>query len=370
MSRVFIGYLWEKLLWFIILLASFVFVLYATYGFLQEYWSFKINTDIQVKSATDITFPALTICNTNVFLDIWAGGMACYGTLNVRRYNQINNYTLPCRSESNIMLQQILKKFKDTVLHPTFPDSCIILNPYGNLTKKNLVRPLYNVYTLKSGPPLNAYVHDHNDIGFSLNDRAQFLIPLKMDVTIYFRNKQIINRLPAPYTSLCENKLEKTIFPGPYSVSKCKNTCIFKMMLSKCGDVIDQWQIFLTKRKPINKTDDEVRVCLKDILITEFRGLVCDCPVRCKEMFIEATIGSVEKSFIVSKLRLKYLSSTYTEITEVPAYPASKFITDIGGWLSLFTGMSFLSVLEIVLFILLIISALCRRLNHIYKKDK
>ena len=62
LSRVFTGRLWEKALWSIVLLASLLFVGYATHGFVQEYRSFRVKTDIQVISAKEITFPAITLC--------------------------------------------------------------------------------------------------------------------------------------------------------------------------------------------------------------------------------------------------------------------------------------------------------------------
>ena len=76
----------------------------------------------------------------------------------------------------------------------------------------------------------------------------------------------------------------------------------------------------------------------------------CDCPLSWEEISVD---GNTEKLVQCSTygLKFEYLSKTYAEIVEVPAYPPSKFITDIGGWLSLFTGMSALSLLEIFVFI-------------------
>ena len=51
LSRIFTGRVWEKILWAIVLLASLVFVAYATHSFVQEYRSFKVKTDIQIVSA-------------------------------------------------------------------------------------------------------------------------------------------------------------------------------------------------------------------------------------------------------------------------------------------------------------------------------
>ena len=63
-------------------------------------------------------------------------------------------------------------------------------------------------------------------------------------------------------------------------------------------------------------------------------------------------------------LYFMYESNTYMDIKEIPAYPATKFVTDIGSWLGLFSGMSFLSVLEILLFIILSAFGIVQKLQH------
>ena len=133
-------------------------------------------------------------------------------------------------------------------------------------------------------------------------------------------------------------------------------------MLSKCGDVIQQWQKYIPKNTPLNKTKD-VDWCLADVIIDEVDTLSCRCPVSCQELVIEAKykVKECRGDFV----KFKYLSNTYTEIVEVPAYPASKFITDIGGWLSLFSGMSALSLLEIIIFIPLATTTVYRRMRRL-----
>ena len=142
-------------------------------------------------------------------------------------------------------------------------------------------------------------------------------------------------------------------------MKKCENTCIFQRMLSKCGNVIQQWQKYIPKAKPLNTTHG-VKLCLQNIIVDELDSLSCNCPVGCQEMHME-TETSMEPCSEGSSVKFSYQSNTYTEIVEVPAYPASKFITDIGGWLSLFSGMSALSLLEVVIFIPLAIIAYYKR---------
>ena len=137
-------------------------------------------------------------------------------------------------------------------------------------------------------------------------------------------------------------------------------------MLSKCGNVIQQWQKYIPQNTPLNKSRD-VKVCLKDI-IEEMDSFSCDCPVSCQELLVEAKfrIKECRSDFI----KFSYLSNTYTETMEVPAYPASKFITDIGGWLSLFSGMSALSLLEVIIFVPLATITLYKRINHWKRNER
>ena len=137
-------------------------------------------------------------------------------------------------------------------------------------------------------------------------------------------------------------------------------------MYSKCGDVIQQWQKYLPKTKAQSK-EKGVWACLKGILQNELKDLRCDCPISCNEMYIESKVDLKECNGI--KVDFEYLSGTYTEIVELPAYPASKFITDIGGWLSLFSGMSALSLLELVIFTPLATITVCKKIKNLRRID-
>ena len=335
-------------MWYSVLLAFLAFVLYELHGFVEEYRQFNIHTDIQVKTAIDIKFPSVTLCTQDYGGRSGALYMACYKGIQIM-------LNVTCNDRLYLsLLRKILKRTNHAVTHPMFPEACIIINPFGNLTKRTFPSPIYRAVSF-SGGVFSVYVHGHNDLGFSLDDEAAIRIDIrKKDVSLKLSNKLMISRLPSPYSSHCEENFEskRNIFPGPYSLKKCRNTCIFNLMLTKCGDVIQQWQMYKTQRKISNRTDDEIRDCLYKLQVKNFHGLYCHCPVSCNEVFIDTNV-EVSASYLFSAISMKYLSNTYTEITEVAAYPASRFITDVGGWLSLFSGMSALSLLEIIIFTLL-----------------
>ena len=129
----------------------------------------------------------------------------------------------------------------------------------------------------------------------------------------------------------------------------------------KMWSVIQQWQQFLPEGRLFNKSKG-VRECLIDVLQTNDRQ--CSCPVGCYETYFDKKVGDqyyISNLGGPAKISFEYLSNTATEIRERPAYPATQFITDIGGWLSLFTGMSALSLLEVIIFVILSMNVLWQK---------
>ena len=354
LARVFIGRCWEQLLWLAVLVAAIGFVIYAGYGFIQEYKAFDIVTDIKVKSGSLVTLPAISICPTSL-LDV-----ACYENKTLRGKD--------CVTKSQHLIDKIAPdRRKYVIQHPIFPDSCIVINPYGNLT----VDKLESIYIYDQNnieKSYSFYIHSHYDV-IKMTDLPT-IPPAKLKgLVVKFSKKELIWRLPSPYSSNCSNgNKDINIFPGPYTIAKCKNTCLFKKMLSDCGDVIQQWQTYLLPGMVDGKKRGAF-YCLRNFFYLYDLALECDCPVSCHELHIDTTF-EVRDGLWFPFLSFKYLSNTFTEIREVPAYPANKLITDIGGWLSLFTGSSVLSLLEIFIFISLSIIALFQNCIAIRRNDR
>ena len=359
LAKVFIGKRWERFVWFAVLLASVVFVLNATHNFIQQYKAFDILTDIKIKSAAKITLPPVSLCSID------AKGFTCYGNWTIDGNEHCKRKTSLLFPTSNYLYTQLYDEFhKYAILHPVYPDRCMVINPYGNLTTETL--PKIGFRQPDQRAAVNMYIHDHADLTIPIADKPTATFKL-MDISIILRNKQIIWRLPKPYTSKCSRGGDNSsIFPGPYSITKCRNTCAFNMMRSKCDDVIKQWQIYLPQEIGRIKRETTRQCLLKlfqEKFDPEFSGnideLECKCPVSCYDTYLDTTVELKFSS--LGSISFKYFSNTITEIKERPAYPASQFITDIGGWLSLFTGMSVLSLLEIFIFIVIGVATFWQR---------
>ena len=83
----------------------------------------------------------------------------------------------------------------------------------------------------------------------------------------------------------------------------------------------------------------------------------------CNQLIIEGHIETrllydlshIQQFGVYSDFDIKFQSMRITEITEVPVYTSDDFFSDVGSWLGLLVGMSFLSIVEIVAFIFAVI---------------
>ena len=66
LSKVFMGKLWEKFYWSLILMAALGFVGYKVYGFHERYKSNEYRTEIRMVDADNYKFPVIKICSANI----------------------------------------------------------------------------------------------------------------------------------------------------------------------------------------------------------------------------------------------------------------------------------------------------------------
>ena len=170
-------------------------------------------------------------------------------------------------------------------------------------------------------------------------------------------------RLQSPFHSNCSNgKNEDNIFPGPYTKINCVSTQLFHTMLQKCGDVIDPWQKYIKphykrgKNLTYRSTLDCVTRYRKDTALHRQLLTLGQCPLSCREV----TYKTEGKQYLTSRgvylndtsrLMFRFKTDRSTVVMEVPTYTSDDLFSDIGSWLGLLVGMSFLSLIEIVTFV-------------------
>lgn len=87
----------------------------------------------------------------------------------------------------------------------------------------------------------------------------------------------------------------------------------------------------------------------------------CDCLQDCNSLAYEALVvdSRIRYNDFTSKGILKFYfgSDEYTTYKRIPSYGTVKFLSDVGGLLELFLGVSVLSLIEIVYFLLFRLSS-------------
>ena len=375
LSKIFGGVLYEKIFWFTVLAACLGFFISQGYFFFIEYKKYDVRTEVRIKSDTNINLPAVTICRSlnirNYEFSGFVNENRCYKNRSV-----YDNSKKSCRIPQN-RINIDLKSGKNIQSHPDFP-SCVTINPFGNVsTASDAIQDTYRIIWRESKGMfgysyLYLYTHDPDDIPFSSGQlfAGTTLIKDRGTYDVMIHDKRVNYRLKHPFPSNCTDGENRNIFPGPYTVKKCQDTCLFNKMLRECGTVVDHWRKYIHKNISINETWEFTASCLKHVARKRINNSFCQCPLSCSETTFDTDLKQMQYIAYtnVAEFRLVYEKNTFTMVTEIDAYPFEKFLTDIGSWCGLFTGMSVLSIVEILIFLLLAMVALCKKLRKVFWK--
>ena len=344
--------------------------MYEGNSFYTEYKKHEVRTEIRIKSDGNITLPTVTVCHSlQVVGRQYIGFITeinCYKNLSIFRDESCKDV----RHRIHFGSRPHIKR------HPEFP-SCVIINPLGHVTTaSDAVQDTYKIYWRDDSilyTYLYLYTHDPSDLPFSLASPfvGSFAINSKGAYKLDIIDKKVTHRLKTPLPSNFTNgESTNNIFPGRYTLKKCQDTCTFKHMLRECGTVVDHWRKYVLGRPLINKTLEIAAPCLKSISRRKMNATICQCQFSCLETTYDTIIRKTHETpySYMAEINIVYEKNTFTLVKEYEAYPLNKFFTDIGGWCGLFVGMSFLSLIEIIVFILLTIVALCRK--HVNSKNK
>ena len=368
LAKIFGGAIFERVFWFLTLAGCLGFVAVKCNGFYMEYIQYDVRTEVRIKSDDNITLPALTICKSIKLMGQHHKGFVnevkCYKNKSVYEFEDYIDCKNP-RTVTKVTPMEIKalvgrsKPYPHFQYHPDFP-SCSTINVNGTITSQSnsaansfLIQWPQNIY---GSMTLYLYLHDQEDLPFLTGDflSKQLVIIEPGYYILGTWDKTVTLRKQHPFPSNCTyGENNESIFPGPYTFKKCQETCLFRKMLDDCGAVLDHWQRYAHGKYSTNKTSNNTRNCLHTVLMSTLQN--CNCPFSCNETSFDAgfkVINWKEHSDMV-EIQMIYNKNTFTMIEEYEAYPKDKFVTDIGGWCGLFSGMSFLSIVEILVFAVL-----------------
>ena len=345
LSRIFAGSWKERLFWGTVLGGAFSLIGVVFYGFLKDYTSFEVRTDLKIQHVANIDYPSLTICP--IQMDIFChnkiseGNKSCHTrpAFNVK-YTNLSQYTQLIEARPNKI----------------YPE-CITFNPDGNIsvpyTGLDISIKFYIYPTESVNMTYLVGMHDFDGSRVALHEmtagRYEFQLRERMD----------IHRLGKPYPSNCTAGKHLNMFPGRYTQEKCKDTCLVKLLLKRCGHVPDMFKSFMTEEdmKLVRKVDG-IRNCWRETYIYFYAGdghNHCECPLSCNDVSYDYVFLTQEKWHAKNSTEIHLICTSLKKVhlIELPAYPITKFMSDIGGWLGLLVGMSALSVVEIIAYLAL-----------------
>ena len=349
LSRIASGSFKQRIFWIITLSAALGVVSYASYGFVQEYLKFDIRTEIRIYDKESIPLPDIVVCD---WQSLGAEAELSRQYMDISVSARINKTFkvgfLPVDGEMPD-IPDIDKRVKDDI---DYPDKCLRVNMSGVNTKVGL-----DVFKIKKSQDskYNLYFFHQSEksIWATTNSHTSALTPGVYEVLI--NDHTIIHRCSKPYPSNCTHgEATDKVFPGNYTKAKCVDTFRFKSMLQKCGDVIEPWKQFLKPwhkyRRNINISGDKLENCLLGEFFDDYLNKPHPCPLPCYEVTYKTQTFYLANNNVNPQrlqVNIKYVTNRVTTIHDVPSYTIDKLLSDIGGWLGLFVGMSLLSLVEV-----------------------
>ncbi|XP_038044102.1 acid-sensing ion channel 1A-like [Patiria miniata] len=181
--------------------------------------------------------------------------------------------------------------------------------------------------------------------------------------------KQMVKSLKAPFKSNCTTSSHLREFPYKYSVPACHFECMVRFVVDHCGCRDYRWPV----KAPICSVEKQVTCVYQYEDEFVWDSDKCSCQMSCETLTYESTMS---QSFWPAKqidrdLREKYGFSRdfirenymevyvfmeeimYMEIQQQEAYTLEHFEGDIGGYMGLLCGMSLITLVEWLDFIVI-----------------
>lgn len=341
-----------KLVWTIMTLISVSFGLYNISKSFTDYYRYDVITNIERITPINVTFPAITICSTNY----------------VNKKTWING-TYSGKETTYLGLENFISysDFKSLELNTTELESFNIPKEIGNclrfsgMTKINTVNDTNDEFYIRLSRYFTEYVnvnlyHEYDinyvyyDVYIVDNFKNSYLNinPLKLsnDKTylITFEKLVIEKRLNTPRSPCLE--FENRVYHQQNCIEDCINkgiedkyNCSFPSFyqtegLKQCGNQSDLFYFNYIKKL----ADEFYNNCEKK------------CPQECDATQFKIKIENIQNlaysEGIAFTFRFSDLSSL--EIIQIPKMNSFDLVSNVGGLLGLFIGITFLSFVEVL----------------------
>lgn len=383
LSRFITGKNVECMFWFMMLFGGLVTSSVVIHGLITKYYRFEIYTEIRSVIANENYFPAITICEQQLFVDNYFSYCGVAGRFkhdNDSNYCKRNFYldtkgnitykkgefwsngmfeVTRCRTWGG--LNCIDTGFIRTMYH--FNHSCFTWNYAGNLSDVYSHAELW----IDFNPPhwlgkmekVIALPHDPKDHEIDITKKVEIEAYKKYEIKL---DKILIKRLPAPFPSKCTFEKSEDIFPGRYTRRSCIESHNYLEVFKACGDIFDYVFLFIPddlKRKySQNRTIGEAKNCIWS-MSEKGTQRTSECEFPCDDYGLSVIHSFNERKD--PRIKAKYQINiqyqkvdTYQTMEEKELYSWDQMLSEMGGLIGLIIGASVLSVVEIFVYLFLV----------------
>ena len=345
----------EKVFWALCMVVVLGIAILVIVTYTIRYRKYEVRTEIRYIENDTITLPVITLCHRQSLLDSYY----CYQNKSIRDSNK------NCTNEMKQNSSHIRHYEKIEGLNKFLGRNCHAFNINGSLAvsgKTEFIELEYYYY----GP------YRYGDLYMILQSPEEFAAsnvaghrtyinsyhrPNVWQAYDVFIEKTKISRKESPFPSNCTNKhASPNLFSSIYTKKSCQEKCAMDYMYKECRDVVDVWKPFLDKKEQPFKNSTKYKSredCLDKIIwqITKRVPGNCTCPLSCDETVFQSNLEWVERRDYGTKLFLYYKTKKVTSINEVEDYPIQDLLGSLGGILGLCIGMSVISFIEIIVYL-------------------
>ncbi|XP_054756186.2 amiloride-sensitive sodium channel subunit beta-like [Lytechinus pictus] len=276
------------------------------------------------------------------------------------------------------------------------------VGPLYGLSLELYIQQSEYISSLQPSAGLRLLVHDQNEMpfpedqGINLAPGAHASVGLSM---------AYLERLGTPYTNCSSEFKPGNIFKDKfrhldYSRSACEKNCYFSEVMRVCGCA----DVKYNYNNSATPCDSDKAVCVSEVEENYTSGmLACGCTMPCRQHIYEITVSeaswpnigyaeTVERNiegvsddlmervhdegaetFIsnnVLKVTIFYESLQYEYIYQTAAYGIYSLISDLGGQIGLWIGVSILTIFEFIELVYDLIKLICLRVTDPHMKKK
>ncbi|XP_072040584.1 acid-sensing ion channel 1-like [Amphiura filiformis] len=401
----------RRIIWVLLIVGLNSYLWMSIIGSFVKYFQHPVDSFVKMSYSTNLTFPAVTICNYNQFrksavgeelIDLLAliynpssfqdnsiNWTIIDNTIRDRGYktedivwngaHQIEDMLQNCswRMLKPCGAENFTKVITDwgvcyTFNEPQDSSDALAINQPGNnnglFVRLNIEQDEY-VYGEDSAAGIKILLHPQGvrplvrELGFSVSPGFETSVSVRLTKH---------TNLQYPFPSNCKATEDGTKYSKLYTVHNCQYECRISYAVDKCK--------CRDYRYPGNATfcsPQLLKKCLypkEEEFVEQNLGTSCKCPIPCDSRNYEGKISiaylpgrhivkalmerlNASKEYIRENfldLKIFFESMSYETVTEVGSYSSDTMLSDIGGQMGLLAGMSLVTLAEFIDFFIAI----------------